>query len=100
MAYLISAHQTADSSFRTLPGRPPIESSVFSSTALSLRALQFYGKDPQEKIRKAAEWLQTAKPRTGEDRSMQLLGLAWAKSKTETLQRFAKALIAEQQQDG
>jgi hypothetical protein len=100
MAYLVSAHQTADGSFRGLAGRPPMESSVFSATALSIRALQVYGKEPHEKIRRAAEWLRTAKPRTTEERTMQLLGLAWAKAKSADLLAFTKALVAEQQKDG
>jgi len=39
--------QLPDGSFTAMPARPPIESSQFTATALSLRALQVYGKDPQ-----------------------------------------------------
>jgi hypothetical protein len=100
MAYLVSAHQSADGSFRTLPGRPPMESSVISATALGIRAVQLYGKEPQERIRRAAEWLRAAKPITMEERAMQLLGLFWAKGKTEGLRNSARAIVAEQRKDG
>ena len=100
MAHLISVQQDADGSFRTLPGRPPIESSTFTSTAISIRALQLYGKDPDAQIRKGADWLRTAQTLSTEDRAMQILGLAWAKSSKEDMKTFVRALTALQQQDG
>ena len=100
MAHLVSTKQDADGSFRALPGRPPIESSVFAATALSIRALQAYRKEPEPQIRKASEWLRTATPQTTEDRVMQLLGLAWSKGRKEDLKKFAQALVTLQQQDG
>jgi hypothetical protein len=100
MAYLISTQQLADGSFLALPGRPPIESSTFTSTALSLRALQVYGKDPAPRIQRAREWLETAEPRTMEDRTMQLLGLSWSKSDADHLRRSAAELVAQQRPDG
>jgi hypothetical protein len=54
MAHLISTQQNDDGSFRVLPGRPPIESSRFTSTALSLRALQVYGEECEETGRASA----------------------------------------------
>jgi hypothetical protein len=44
MAHTIGAWQAEDDAFYSLPAlRPPIESSAFAATALSLRALQLYG---------------------------------------------------------
>jgi hypothetical protein len=99
-AHLISKHQLADGSFRVFPARPPIESSQFTSTALSLRALQLYDKDSQSKVARAREWLQNAKPQTGEEYAMQLLGLGWAKADEKNIRAAAGALIARQRPDG
>jgi hypothetical protein len=100
MAHVVAMQQNADGGFGIVGARPPIEVSVFTATALSLRALQVYGKDPEEQVLKAREWLRTAKPKTSEDRAMQLLGLAWAKASGEDLRRVAEALQAEQRPDG
>jgi hypothetical protein len=64
MLHLIMTQQDADGSFRVLPARPPIESTRVSGTALSIRAMQLYGKDVDERIRRAANWLRFVKPRT------------------------------------
>jgi len=100
MSDLISAHQASDGHFRTLPMRPPIESSEFTSTALSIRALQVYGKNPTGKIDAARTWLQNAKPQTNEDSAMQLLGLAWSHADPGSLRKAAAGLIAQQRPDG
>ncbi len=99
-ANVVAREQQPDGSFPVLPGRPPLETSVFTGTALSIRALQYYGKDPQERIERARGWLETAKPSTTEDRIMQLLGMTWAKSHPEHLRSAGKHLRAEQRMDG
>ncbi|HYP13045.1 MAG TPA: hypothetical protein VEQ63_03905, partial [Bryobacteraceae bacterium] len=67
---------------------------------LSIRALQHYGKDPQDRIERARRWLENAKPSTTEDRVMQLLGMTWAKSSPDQLRMAGKSLGAEQREDG
>jgi hypothetical protein len=102
MAKVIGAWQTPDGSFATLPGiRPPMETSDITGTALSLRAIQLYGKGQEQQIVRAAKWLRTtAKPVTTEDQAMQLLGLAWAKTPARELKPYIKNLLAAQRQDG
>lgn len=100
MARLIAAYQRPDGSFRTLPMRPPIESSSLTATALSIRALQVYGKAPESDIERAARWLSEAAAKSTEDRAMQLLGLTWAKAGVEALQAPAQALLETQRTDG
>jgi hypothetical protein len=101
MAHVIAAWQSGDGAFYPLPAmRPPIESSAFAATALSLRALQRYGSHEEERIARAARWLRAATPRTSEDRAMQLLGLAWAKAPADGIQASARALLAAQRPDG
>lgn len=100
MAHVIGSMQQADGSFRAFPARPPQESSDITSAALSLRALQLYGKDSEQKVERAKQWLLGAKAKTAEERNMQLLGLAWAKLPAKELARFVKAVELSQQPDG
>jgi hypothetical protein len=101
MAHLISTKQSADGSFPAIPAaRPPMESSDFTGTALSLRALQAYGKNPEPAVARAREWLRSHTPKTSEDRAMQLMGLAWAKADAADLQKATQAILAEQRPDG
>jgi hypothetical protein len=100
MAHLVSLQQRPDGSFVVFPGRPPLEYSVFTATALSVRALQVYGKDPEPRVQRAREWLASAKPQSTEDRAMQLLGLAWSNAPAETMRKLAMPLLARQRQDG
>jgi hypothetical protein len=100
MAHLVSLQQVSDGSFLALTARPPIESSTFTATALSLRALQVFGKDPLPQVQRARAWLTAATPRTNEDRIMQLLGLAWSDARPERLRDTARGLLAEQRPDG
>jgi len=100
MARLVSVQQKQDGTFIAMEARPPMESSVFTATALSVRALQVYGKNPEPQVERARLWLASAQPRTMEDRTMQLLGLAWSNAKPVVLHKAAQALLAEQRPDG
>ena len=100
MTHLVSTRQLPDGRFPALSMRPPLESSDFTATALSLRSLQVYGKNSGEQVAKAREWLRTAEPRTNEDRAMRLLGLIWSGAEAEDLQKAARSIVAEQQPDG
>jgi len=100
MARLVAHWQMEDGGFRVFPMRPPIESSHFTATALSVRALQLYGKNPEEQVRRARAWLLRSTPETTEDRAMQVLGLAWANAEPAEIRERAKGLLAEQGPDG
>lgn len=100
MAHLVSLQQRADGSFIAFPVRPPMESSTFTATALSVRALQAYGKDPLPRVQRAREWLEAAKPQTTEDLAMQLLGLTWSNAAPGHLRKAAQSLLAVQRPDG
>jgi Ankyrin repeats (3 copies)/Squalene-hopene cyclase C-terminal domain len=100
MAHLITTQQLPDGSFRSLNNRPPIQSSGISAAALSLRALQFYGKNPDPHVAKAREWLRMSQPRTNEERAMKLLGLVWSKAEADDIAAAARALASTQRADG
>lgn len=83
--------------------RAPMEDGDFSRTALNIRALRLYGPEGRrvefsDRIGRAAAWLERAAPRTTEDRTMQLLGLIWAK--TGPVEDRVLELIANQRADG
>ncbi len=97
----IERTQLADGSFIVLGARPPFESSIFSGTALAIRAMQLYGGGSnQDRIARARQWLETAKPLTQEDRAMRLLGLAWAKAEAKLVDQAASEVVAAQRPDG
>ena len=101
LAQVVSAWQDADGRFHSLPPiRPPLESSDVTATALSLRAIQLYGSQQEERVARAADWLRAVKPRTTEDHAMQLLGLAWGQARPHDIRKSTVALLALQRQDG
>lgn len=100
MAHLIASLQQPDGSFRSIPARPPQESSDITATALSLRALQLYAADAAASIERAKRWLLNAKAHTAEERHFQLLGLAWAKLPSRDLARFVGLVQGAQHADG
>jgi hypothetical protein len=100
MTMAIARMQQPDGSFAQAPIRAPLESSPFTSTALSVRALQLYGENSEGAIEKARQWLSQAKPFTNEDRAMRLLGLTWSKAGKHTLHQAAADLLTMQRADG
>jgi ankyrin repeat protein len=63
--------------------RPPLEDGNFSSTAMGLRSLQFYGiparkTEFDQAVQRGASWLKRASARSTSDRVFQLLGIKWA----------------------
>jgi len=83
--------------------RPPLEDGGFQHTAKGIRALALYtipGRKAEfeERIARAARWLEKSTPITTEDRTMQLLGICWANRKAP--QDRVQELIALQRADG
>ena len=83
--------------------RPPLEDGGFSHTTngiLTLLAYPVPGRRAEwkERIEHAARWLETAKPKTNEDRSMQIIGIARAGHKVSPA--MVQGLIATQRSDG
>ena len=83
--------------------RPPLEDGGFSHTAKGIRVLRLYpipGRQAEfdGRVERAAKWLEAASPRTTEDRSMQLLGIAWAGHQVPSDR--VQQLISRQRADG
>jgi ankyrin repeat protein len=106
MVYNIASQQTLSGNWH-LGGvaRAPMEDGDFSRTALNIRALRLFGSEGRraefsDRIGRAASWLERAVPRTTEDRTMQVLGLVWAKSDRDAVDARVKALMTIQRADG
>jgi hypothetical protein len=102
--YLIG-RQTTEGRWTTPLNRPPSESSDITVTAVSLRALQLYApkgllSDVNTRVQRARAWLTKAAPRTNEDQTFQLLGLAWANINKQALRKMVQGLLAQQREDG
>jgi hypothetical protein len=85
------------------PVRPPIEDGGFSHTAMGIRTLRAYPiparkAEFDERVERAARWLESAEPVTTEDRTMQLLGIAWAGHKPSS--QRVKELLSKQRDCG
>jgi ankyrin repeat protein len=83
--------------------RPPLEDGGFSHTAKGIRVLRLYpiaGRKAEFDLRiaRAAAWLESAEPRTTEDRSMQILGITWA-GRMPPVNRV-NHLVSQQRTDG
>jgi ankyrin repeat protein len=83
-AFYLTAAQHPDGSWRSIGmARPPIEDASILNTAMGLRCLQLYmiparRREFEERIRRAARWLETSAPRSTNELAWQLLGLRWA----------------------
>lgn len=105
MARILKRQQTPSGRWIITAHRPPIESSDIQVTAASMRSLQVYAPrlarvEYQKAIQRAAAWLTKAEATTVEERAFQLLGLGWAAASKATIQKAARAVIAEQRPDG
>lgn len=107
MARFVKGQQYPDGGWRVFAHRPPIESSDIQVTAVSLRSLQLYGPKAQRAayqsaVRRAADWLVKARPRTVEDRVFKLLGLRWSgvNARQAIIREGVRGLLAQQRADG
>jgi len=105
MARYLKGHQLADGRWGIVAHRPPLESGDIAVTAASMHALQVYAPplhraEYRRAVEQAAVWLSRAVPRTNEDRTFQLLGLHWAGTSRDVVQKRAREFLAEQRSDG
>jgi len=76
--------QRGDGSWSTNQSRrPPMNAGEFQETAVCIYAIRHYGRSVDAAlndatIAKAAAWLERATPQTMQDRTFQVIGLAWA----------------------
>lgn len=96
--------QRDDGAWPMASRRPPLEYNLFTSTTLSLRALQRTpGVDPAMLARcvaKAQAWLSKTPALETDEQVMRLLGLHWSQASGDLIARAAQDLIALQHDDG
>lgn len=107
LAARVASSQLADGKWGRGPAlsRAPMQESHISRTVDAIRTLQVYAfpgrkVEFEQRIAKARQWLQTARPRTTDDHAMLLLGLTWTHADARETRRIANTLISQQRTDG
>ena len=105
MAMVLARQQMPDGSWLERSGRPPLEYSIVSATALAIRALDLYGfpsrrEEFDERIARATAWLAKTEPLSSEERTMRLLGLVWGRASGAGIDKAARELASAQRPDG
>ena len=105
IADVMAQQQAPDGSWTYAMPRVPMQSSVFTTTALALRSLNAYAsksKSAQTEGRraKAKTWLLSAPAKSSDDLAFRLLGLKWAGAAIEERATAIKELLASQRPDG
>jgi len=107
MARYVASQQWPDGRWHPFGHRPPLESNEIPITARALRALQLYAPPAQRAkyevaVRRAADWLAKAQPRSTDEYAFKLLGLSWAgvKASDEAFKNTLRELAAQQRPDG
>lgn len=105
MAMVLARQQAPDGSWTFSLPRIPMQSSFFTFTALSVKALSQYGPRARaaeiaSRIGKAKAWLAQTEPKSSEDRASRLLGLKWAGVPAKDLQSSVAPILADQRPDG
>jgi ankyrin repeat protein len=102
---VVASQQFPDGRWGFYLRREPIQSSDFTTTALTIRLMRSYfpserRAEAEERVGKARAWLVSARPVTHEDRTYRLLGLKWAGASANEIARAARELTATQRPDG
>lgn len=107
VAMYLKSHQAADGQwpYPVADTRPPICSDYIGQTVVSMRALQLYAPKVDkaaydQAIQRAASWIAKAEATNNDDRSYRLLGLAWAGSEKQAMQKAMRDLLSKQRSDG
>src|SRR5689334_22223956 len=98
-AQRVANWQRPDGHWPTIDVRPPQSSSLFTATAVALRAMQLHmparaRKEVNERLARATSWLLTARPRETEDYTFRLFGLHWSGAGAAECHRAARDLLA------
>jgi ankyrin repeat protein len=107
VAMYLKSHQAPDGQwpYPVADTRPPICSDYIGQTVVSMRALQLYAPKVDkaaydQAIQRAASWIAKAEATNNDDRSYRLLGLAWAGSEKQAMQKAMRDLLSRQRSDG
>ena len=104
MVQMLASQQRNDGHWRTLDVRPPQSGSLFTATALSVRALNSWSPPnfdaAKRRVARARQWLEMSKPAVVEDEAFRLLGAKWSGTPVSHREEYARGLIEQQRPDG
>lgn len=101
----IATYQRPDGHWPTADDRPPQSYSLFTATAVAMRAMQLFmpaalENETQARTARAKRWLLAAKPRSTEGFTFRLFGLYWAGATAQESRRAARDLLALERPNG
>src|SRR5581483_9517718 len=104
-ARFIARRQLLEGKWGTVDSRPPMSYSQITMTAVSLRALRLYlparmAAETTERVKRARGWLQSVTPKSTEEFTFRLRGLAWAGADAAVVKKAADELLGQQRPDG
>jgi ankyrin repeat protein len=105
MAMVLARQQAPNGAWTFSLPRVPMQSSVFTFTALSVRALRTYGpasskQEMTDRVRSAKQWLASTPVQSSEDRASRLLGLKWAGATDAERKASVASIRKDQNPDG
>jgi ankyrin repeat protein/mono/diheme cytochrome c family protein len=105
VVHQLATIQHADGHWSWNLPRPPIQASEIGATAQAVYTIKSYGiparrREMESSLQRARTWLSQARVESNEERTHQLLGLAWAGEKPGALKKLADELIHQQRADG
>jgi ankyrin repeat protein len=97
--------QRLDGSWFSDAYRPPSEYSPVTATAVALRAIKHYSPpgrkaSTEERIERATQWLESARPNRNVEKAFRLLGLYWGGASKEVRSEVSKDLLNDQDAGG
>src|SRR5208282_287049 len=101
----IANWQRPDGYWPTADDRPPQSYSLFTATAVALRAMHLYmpaqlSKEITERLERAKLWLLSTEPHSTEDSTFRLFGVYWAGGTSAECSKAAQGLLALQRANG
>jgi ankyrin repeat protein len=105
LVHYLKATQAPEGNWTTTGSRPPLTSDHFQTTGMVVYALREYSPvvekaDTDERLARAAAWLESNRPVTTQERAFQVLGLRWAGGSAAAIASASRELAATQRPDG
>jgi len=105
MAMVLARQQSPDGFWSFSLPRTPMQSSLFTFTALAVRSINTYAPkasaaDIANRASKAKAWLLKTPAKTSDDLAFRLLGLKWSGASMEESRKAVEELRKAQQSDG
>jgi squalene cyclase len=105
MTTILARQQRDDGAWGFGIERAPIQSSLFSTTAYAIRALNAYlpksmAGEKKDRLSKAMAWLVRTPANNNEDRAFRLLGLKWVGAPQKEIAKARAEIQASQHPDG